>query len=40
MDPLRELVTVYQFEAETMEQYFFGDEVPVGIYEGFTIKVQ
>lgn len=40
VDPLRELVTVYQFEAETMEQYFFGDEVPVGIYEGFTIKVQ
>lgn len=39
VDPIKELVTVYQFEEETMEQYFFGDEVPVGIYEGFAIKV-
>ena len=40
VDPIKELVTVYQFEEETMEQYSFGDEVPVGIYEGFAIKVQ
>lgn len=40
VDPLKELVTVYQFEAETMEQYSFGDEVPVGIYKEFVIKVQ
>ncbi|MCI9143240.1 MAG: Uma2 family endonuclease [Lachnospiraceae bacterium] len=40
VDPGRELVTVYQFEEETMEQYSFGEEVPVGIYEGFGIKLQ
>lgn len=40
VDPGRELVTVYQFEAETMEQYSFGEEVPVGIYQGFGIKLQ
>lgn len=40
VDPDRELVTVYQFEAETMEPYSFGEEVPVGIYEGFGIKLQ
>lgn len=40
VDPIKELVTVYQFEEETMEQYSFGDEVPVGIYKGFVIKVQ
>lgn len=40
VDPVKELVTVYQFEEETMEQYPFGDAVPVGIYKGFTIKVQ
>lgn len=40
VDPGRELVTVYQFEAETMEQYSFGEEVPVGIYQGFGIRLQ
>lgn len=38
-DPDRELVTVYNFERDTMEEYPFGEEVPVGIYEGFSIKV-
>lgn len=40
VDPTREQVLVYQFEKETMEQYSFGEDVPVGIYEGFSIKVQ
>lgn len=40
VDPTKELVTVYRFEKETMEQYSFGEEVSVGIYEGFSIKVQ
>ncbi len=40
VDPMRELVTVYKLEKETMEQYSFGEEVPVGIYEGFNIKVE
>lgn len=39
VDPDRELVTVYNFERDTMEEYPFGEEVPVGIYEGFSIKV-
>lgn len=40
VDPMKELVMVYQFEKEVMEQYSFGEEVPVGIYDGFTIKVE
>ena len=37
VDPERKMVTVYQFEKEMMEQYSFGDSIPVGIYEGFSI---
>ena len=40
VDPTKELITVYQFEKETMEQYSFGEDVPVGIYDGFSLKVQ
>ena len=40
VDPTKELIMVYWFEKETMEQYSFGEDVPVGIYEGFSIKVQ
>ena len=40
VDPIKELVTVYQFERETMEQYSFEEDVPVGIYEEFSINVQ
>ena len=40
VDPDRKLVTVYNFERDTMEEYPFGEEVPAGIYEGFSIKVQ
>lgn len=40
VDPVKELIMVYRFEKETMEQYSFGEDVPVGIYEGFSIKVQ
>ena len=40
VDPIRESVMVYQFEKETMEQYTFGDDIPVGIYEKFSIKVE
>ncbi len=39
VDPSKEMVMVYRFERETMEQYSFGEDVPVGIYEGFIIKV-
>ena len=40
VDPTKELVMVYRFEKETMEQYSFGEDVPVGIYEGFSIKIE
>ena len=40
VDPTKEIVMVYRFEKETMEEYSFGEDVPVGIYEGFLIKVQ
>ena len=40
VDPSKELVMVYRFEQEVMEQHSFGDNVPVGIYEGFNIKVE
>ena len=40
VDPTKEMVMVYRFEKETMEEYSFGEDVPVGIYEGLSIKVQ
>lgn len=40
VDPTKERIIVYGFEKETMEEYSFGEDVPVGIYEGFSIKVQ
>lgn len=39
IDSEKQMVTVYSFENNTVEQYNFGQEVPVGIYEGFSIKV-
>lgn len=39
VDPMRQMITVYAFERDTVEQYNFGEEVPVGIYEGFSIKI-
>lgn len=40
VDPLKERVTVYNFELETAEEYSFGDEIRVGIYGDFSFKVQ
>jgi len=40
VDQEKERVTVYYFEKETIEEYSFGEEIPVGIYEGFAIKVE
>lgn len=39
VDPAKELVMVYRFEKETMEQYSFEEDIPVGIYEDFSIRV-
>lgn len=40
VDPLKETVTVYRFEKETMEEFSFGEDVSAGIYGDFSIKVQ
>ena len=37
VDPLRETVAVYNFEASTAEHYNFTDKVRAGIYEDFEI---
>lgn len=39
VDPTREIITVYRFEKETMEQYSFYEDVPVGIYEDYFINL-
>ena len=40
VDPERKITTVYNFESDGMEEYPFDENVPVGIYDRFTIKVQ
>ncbi len=40
VDPTKEMIIVYRFEKETMDDYSFGMDVPVGIYEGFSITIQ
>ncbi len=39
VDPAKELVMVYRFENEIMEEYSFGEDIPVGIYEDFSIRI-
>ena len=39
VDPEKELVTIYSFEKDSMEEYSFDKDIPVGIYESFSIKV-
>ncbi|MCM1087666.1 MAG: Uma2 family endonuclease [Muribaculaceae bacterium] len=39
IDPMKQRVTVYFFEKESVEEYPFGTDIPVGIYEGFCINV-
>lgn len=39
VDPDKNIVTVYNFERDTMEEYSFGTEVPAGIYEGFSVAL-
>ena len=40
VDPVKQRVTVYFFEKESIEEYSFGTDIPVGIYEGFSIRVE
>lgn len=37
VDPEKRRITVYYFEKDMVEYYDFGDDVPVGIYEGFVV---
>ncbi|MCR2050939.1 Uma2 family endonuclease [Acetatifactor muris] len=40
VDTDKQMTMVYGFEKDTVEQYNFGDDVPVGIYVGFSICIQ
>lgn len=40
VDPEKQMVMVYGFEQGIVEKYNFGEEIPVGIYEGFSIKIE
>ena len=37
VDPLKNRITVYQFESSTITEYSFSDSIKVGIYEDLTI---
>ena len=37
VDPLKQLILVYNFEQDTFEEYSFSDKVKAGIYEDFEI---
>lgn len=39
VDPERKLVSVYNFVNDRMQEYLFGVDVPVGIYDGFSIRL-
>lgn len=39
VDLIKELVLVYRFEEEIVEQFSFDEEITVGIYEKFSVKV-
>ena len=39
VDPDKKVVTVYDFEKDNMEEYSFGEDVPVGIYDDFSICI-
>ncbi len=39
VDSDKQMITVYAFEKDMVEQYNFGEDIPVAIYDGFTIKV-
>ena len=40
VDPDKERIFAYRFEQDTMDEYLFGNDVPVGIYRDFAIKVE
>ena len=40
VDEDKQMVMIYGFEKGTVEQYSFGEDIPVGIYERFSIRVE
>lgn len=40
VDSDKQMVTVYGFEKDMVEQYSFGEDVLVGIYEGTAVKAE
>ena len=39
VDSERQSVTVYNFEQDDMAEYSFGEEIPVGLYQGFSLTI-
>ena len=39
VDSEKNRITVYNFGQDDMQEYSFGEDVPVGIYEGFSIRI-
>lgn len=39
VDPEKKIITVYNFVKDTMEEYGFGEQVPVSIYQGFSLEI-
>ena len=39
VDPNKNRITVYVFETDSVEEYTFADDIPSGIYPGFTINL-
>lgn len=40
VDPVDKMITVYAFNQDEVEHYSFEQEIPVGIFEGFFVKVE
>ncbi len=39
VDAEKNRITVYNFVYDTIEEYSFGEDIPVGIYEDFSIRI-
>ena len=40
VDSKKQRVIVYSFDYDMMEEYSFEDEIPVGIYDGLSMKLE
>ncbi len=40
VDPIRQRITVYLFQKESVEEYPFEEPVPVGIFKNFSLKIE